>query len=65
MDKCKELNLCTQCTSPNHPAGPLCPASKTGPGGLYKVCKYCKSNNHVPALSKIENPRPHHMLMSF
>ena len=52
LDKCRELKLCTQCTSPNHTPGPLCPASKTGPGGLYKVCKYCSSNRHVAALCK-------------
>ena len=41
FDRCEELKLCVQCTNPNHAAGPLCPGSKTGSGGLYKICKYC------------------------
>ena len=56
FDRCEELELCVQCTNPNHVAGPLCPGSKTGSGGLYKICKYCNSSRHVAALCEIKKP---------
>ena len=57
MDKCKELHLCTQCTNPSHQGGPDCPGNKTGPGSLYRDCKYCGSSKHVSAIcKKLKNP---------
>ena len=32
--------------------GPLCPPSKTGPGGFYRVFEYIFCTNHVAALCK-------------
>ena len=58
LSKYRELKLCTQCTSPKHASGPYCPASKSGPGGLFKVCKYCKSDNHVAALCNNRKSTP-------
>ena len=52
MDKCKELHLCTQCTSPSHQGGSDCPGNKTGQGSLYRACKYCGSTKHVAAVCK-------------
>ena len=56
IEKCEELKLCIQCSSPYHSVGPLCPASKTGPGGLYRACKYCSSLSHVAALCNNTKP---------
>ena len=63
ISKCKELKLCTQCTSPKHSPGPSCPASKKGPGGLYKFCKYCNSDKHVAALCNVKKSTPQLMRM--
>ena len=52
INRCGVKKLCVQCTSPDHIPGPYCPASKKGPGGLYKVCKYSRSDNHVASLCK-------------
>ena len=59
LGKCGELKLCTQYTSPKHASDPFFfAASKTGPGGLFKVCKYCKSDKHVAGLCNNKNPHP-------
>ena len=65
FEKCKELHLCLQCTSPQHKVGPECPASKTGPGSLYKDCRYCGKRNHVSAIcKKLKPPLPVHACLS-
>merc|ERR1712055_918188 len=46
MDRVKELNLCSNCTNPDHKVD-MCHGTK---GNLHRSCKYCSSRYHVAAL---------------
>ena len=46
MDRVKELQLCPNCTSPDHKVD-VCYGTKKN---LFRSCKYCSSKEHVAAL---------------